>query len=98
MATRVLSQAQAVRFVESLVLITGVVRWNEHGERVSEKSRQMMAAIQMNNTDNGQVSRLFSSPVMTTKTNAVSMCVQESPSGKCDTAGKIEENGYVHCT
>ena len=60
-----------------------------------------MAAIQMNNTDNGQVSRLFSSPVMSTerdtrKTNAVSMCVQESPSGKCDVAGKIEENGYVH--
>ena len=61
----------------------------------------MMAAIQMNNTDNGQVLRSFSSPVMsaerdTRKANAVSMCVQESPSGKYDIAGKIEENGYVH--
>ena len=66
-----------------------------------------MAAIQMNNSDNGQVTRLFSSRAMTTerdarmddgKTNAVSMCVQEAPSGKCDVTGKIEENGYVHCT
>ena len=63
----------------------------------------MMAAIQMN-SDKGQVTRLFSSPVTSAeretcqddgKVNDASMHVQELSSEKCDTASKNGENGYV---